>query len=206
MSPAPQGGKLNRREGKLKERREARSGAGERGPGYGPCRPHPTPGDFLPSLFLITSPWQPISPSSSAPAPLPSPWRFWGAFPPLLQPLLTLIFLSVPTSAPIPRGSQHRAGIYRGAPQPPHAAGLGGTFPGPPNSIKGRGQWMEHPWSSGGGGTALISSPRGSKHLPITKGTHKAFGQHPWEQCCRPQPDEAPGSRVTDPTCWGGVG
>lgn len=175
------------------------------GPGYGPCRPHPTPGDFLPSLFLITSPWQPISPSSSAPAPLPSPWRFWGAFSPLLQPLLTLIFLSVPTSAPIPRGSQHRAGTYRGAPQPPHAAGLGGTFPGPPNSIKGRGQWMEHPRSSGGG-TALISSPRGSKHLPITKGTHKAFGQHPWEQCCRPQPGEAPGSRVTNPTCWGGVG
>lgn len=128
MSPAPRGGKPNRREGKLKERREARSGAGERGPGYGPCRPHPTPGDFLPSLFLITSPWQPISPSSSAPAPLPSPWRFWGAFSPLLQPLLTLIFLSVPTSAPIPRGSQLRAGIYRGAPQPPHAAGLGGDI------------------------------------------------------------------------------
>lgn len=149
------------------------------------------------------------NPSAQA-APLqlrfPPHGGFGGLFSPLLQPLLTLIFLSVPTSAPIPRGSQHRAGIYRGAPQPPHAAGLGGTFPGPPNSIKGRGQWMEHPWSSRGGGTALISSPRGSKHLPITKGTHKAFGQHPWEQCCRPQPDEAPGSRVTDPTCWGGAG
>lgn len=104
---------------------------------------------------------------------------FGGLFPPLLQPLLTLIFLSVPTSAHIPRGSQLRAGIYRGAPQPPHAAGLGGTFPGPPNSIKGRGQWMEHPWSSGGGGHSSYLQPQGLQAPPHHKGDTQSIWAAP---------------------------
>lgn len=68
-----------------------------------------TPHDFLPSLFLFALPWQPSSPSSSTPALLPSPWRFGGLFSPPQPPilLLTLIFPLMPTSAPIPRGSQH---------------------------------------------------------------------------------------------------
>lgn len=159
-----------------KERREARSGAGERGPGYGPCRPHPTPGDFLPSLFLITSPWQPISPSSSAPAPLPSPWRFWGAFSP---PSSTSSHPNFPLRAhlsPHPQRLPAPSGDLQGCSSAPSCSrAWGGHFQDPPTPLKGEGSgWSTH--GAAGGAQLLSPAPGAPSTSPSQRGHTKHLG------------------------------
>lgn len=85
MSPVPRGGKPNRREGKLKERREARSGAGEWGLAMGPAGLTPHQAIFcLPS----SSSHRHGNPSARA-APLqlrfPPHGGFGGLFPPFFN-------------------------------------------------------------------------------------------------------------------------
>lgn len=215
MFPAPRGGKPNRREGKQGERKEARSGAGELGPGCGPCRPHPTPGDFLPFLFLATSPWQPTSPSSSAPAPLPSPWRFGGLFfppPSASHPSSHPNFPLCPPQPPSLEAPSQQltvpTGDLPGCSSAPLCSRAGGTFPGPTAPVMGEGSgWSAHGASWGaqlpspppGTPSTSPSQRGGTEQLGSTHGSSAALG-------CRPQAEKPPGSRVTDLTCWGEVG